>query len=163
YPVRGTSRVSRKLRPFLRPLDCAERTRHPALPCKSEEVFQSELYQPRIPRLANFPIGGTVIAIAGVAAWVQKLGVIKGVEELCAELNVCSLCDWRALMEGERPILDSGPAANGGRSVAQLAELHGSVGKGVGIKIQPPILARIQMVKWKCLIGLAGEFEREGV
>src|ERR1700674_3101435 len=155
----GYIRVSRNLKPLVRPLEC--RAQGPPGPChtKLENVLQRELYEPRISRLTNFPIGRTVVATGGVATGIQKLGVIEGVEQLRAELHACSLRHWGVFVEGESPILNSGPAANVARGVAQLAERNGSVGESVGIKIEAAVLARILVAKWKGLVGLAREFK----
>src|SRR5579864_6365489 len=106
---------------------------------KLKDVFQCELHNPRRTRLTHLPIGRTVIAIAGVTAGVQKLGVIKGIEEFCTKFQMRALGNGCVLMEGKRPILDSRPAANRARRVPKLAKLHGSVGEGVGIKVEATI------------------------
>src|ERR1700674_664562 len=159
----GYIRVSRNLKPLVRPLEC--RARGPPGPChtKLENVLQRELYEPRIARLTNFPIGRAVVATGGVATGIQKLGVIEGVEQLRAELHVRCFRDACVLVESQRPILDSGPTTNVARGVAQLAEGNGGGGERVGIEIKAAVLARVQVAKWKGLVGLAGEFKREGV
>src|SRR5579864_7886715 len=84
----GYIEVSRNLKPPLRPLEYPGARAARACHTKLKNVFQRELYKPRIACLTNFPIGRTVVATAGVAAGIQKLGVVEGIEKFCPELHV---------------------------------------------------------------------------
>jgi hypothetical protein len=105
----------------------------------------------------------TVVAIAGVATWIQKLRVIKRIEQFSAELHVGTLSDRCVFVEGQGPILDSRSAANSSWGIAQLTDWHSGVGKSVGIKVLTPILARVHAMKGLDLIWLARVFEGEDI
>ena len=135
----------------------------PGINEKLENVFQGKLYKPRIACLTHLSIGRTVVAITGVATRIQELGVVKGVEEFYAELQVRSLRDRCVLVESQRPILNSRSTANGSWGVAELTRLHGGIGKSVGIKVKAGVLSWVQVMKRHDLIRFARVFEGEDI
>src|ERR1700681_497855 len=69
-------------------------------------------------------IAGTLDApeirsVADVAVGIQELSVIEGVEELRSELEVFAFADRQDLLHGKIKIVDSRPAADRPRSIAQ--------------------------------------------
>ena len=93
--------------------------------------LQSELDESWIPRSLHAP---EVRPVGGVAVWLRKLRVIESVEKIRSELQFKPFADGRYFHNGEVPVVNSRPAANGPRGVTDGARRHSVFGERVRIE-----------------------------
>ena len=74
--------------------------------------LQSKL---NIPRLARMLDAAEVRSIADIAVGVEKLRMVKNVEELGAEFEVFGFADRQLFLNGEIEVIDPGSAAESTR------------------------------------------------
>ena len=127
-------------------------------PHRSEAELQCKLYLARVTR-AFYP--SEVHAVGDVAVRIQELRDVKDVKELGSELKVFILANRRVLLYGNVEILNAGPAADGAFGRPQSPQF--SRGEGVRIEGVTVMVARIETLERRNLIGLAGQFEIETV
>src|SRR6266478_23864 len=123
-----------------------------------ERQLKCELYQARIARALDSP---EIASVREVPVRLEELRVVELVEQFAAKLQFEALADRRHLQESDFPVVDSRPATNRARRVADGAGRHGVLRECAGIKSQISRPARIEFLERRRHIWLPRSLEIE--